>query len=178
MKFLRILFRVLAPLAILAAAVAAFLWMGSQPPPARKPADAPTALQVKTVEAASLEGGFEIEADGVVVPLREVTLAAEVGGRVRDGILLKVMGQVPWEMAKNDAFSGALVGVNLPNGLKPKRTWYEYMMVSFGYNPTKSEDRRKFKELGTKAATYTGGAIGVALVQGLASTIAAAIFKR
>jgi len=84
MKFLRILFRVLTPLAILAAAVAAFLWMGSQPPPARKPADAPTALQVKTVEAASLEGGFEIEADGVVVPLREVTLAAEVGGRVAE----------------------------------------------------------------------------------------------
>ena len=104
--------------------------------------------------------------------------AAEVGGRVRDGILLKVMGQVPAEMAKNDAFSAALAGVNLPNGLKPKRTWYEYMMVSFGYNPVKSEDRRKFKELGTKAATYTGGAIAAALVQGLASTIAATVFKR
>jgi hypothetical protein len=84
MKFFRAVFRVLGPLAILAASIAAFLWMGSQPPPSRKPAEAPTSLQVKTVEAVPLEGGFEIEADGVVVPLREVTLAAEVGGRVAE----------------------------------------------------------------------------------------------
>lgn len=82
MKYLRAVARFLAPLIVLAAAIAAFLWMGSQPPPARKPPEAPSALPVRTVEARALDGGFEIESDGVVVPLREVTLAAEVGGRV------------------------------------------------------------------------------------------------
>ncbi len=82
MKYLRAVGRLLAPLLVIAAAVAAFVWMGSQPPPERKVAEAPAALPVRTVEARALEGGFEIESDGVVVPLREVTLAAEVGGRV------------------------------------------------------------------------------------------------
>lgn len=82
MKYLVAFARFVAPLLILAAAIAAFLLMGSQPPPERKAAEAPTALPVRTVEARALEGGFEIESDGVVVPLREVTLAAEVGGRV------------------------------------------------------------------------------------------------
>ncbi len=82
MKYLRALLRLLAPLAVLAAALAAFFWMGSQPPPERKAPERPAALPVRTVEARALEGGFEIESDGVVVPLREVTLAAEVGGRV------------------------------------------------------------------------------------------------
>ena len=82
MKYLRALLRILAPLAVLAAALTAFFWMGSQPPPQRKESVAPAALPVRTVEARALEGGFEIESDGVVVPLREVTLAAEVGGRV------------------------------------------------------------------------------------------------
>lgn len=81
---LRNAFRVLGPIAILALAVLAFLWMGSQPPPERKVAEAPAALEVRTVEATAVDHGFEIEADGVVVPLREVTLAAEVGGRVAE----------------------------------------------------------------------------------------------
>ena len=77
-------FRLVAPLAILVAAMLAFFWMGSQPPPDRKAVEAPAALQVRTVAAAAVDHGFEIEADGVVVPLREVTLAAEVGGRVAE----------------------------------------------------------------------------------------------
>ena len=81
---LRNAFRIIAPLAILAAAVFAFLWMGSQPPPERKVVEAPAALEVRTVEATAVDHGFEIEADGVVVPLREVTLAAEVGGRIAE----------------------------------------------------------------------------------------------
>ena len=82
--FLRNGFRLIAPLAILAAAMLAFFWMGSQPPPDRKAVEAPAALQVRTVAATAVDHGFEIEADGVVVPLREVTLAAEVGGRVAE----------------------------------------------------------------------------------------------
>jgi len=82
MNLLRTLFRWIAPLVVLGGAVAIFMAMGSQPPPLRKTADGPIALSVKTVAARALAGGLDIEADGVVVPLREVTLAAEVGGRV------------------------------------------------------------------------------------------------
>lgn len=81
---LRNLVRIVGPLAILAAALLVFFWMGSQPPPERKPIEAPVALEVRTVAAKGVDDGFEIEADGVVVPLREVTLAAEVGGRVAE----------------------------------------------------------------------------------------------
>ena len=71
------------PLVILGAGIAVFLGMGTQPPPARKQAPAVTALPVRTVVAEPVTGGLTIGADGVVVPLREVTLAAEVAGRVR-----------------------------------------------------------------------------------------------
>jgi multidrug efflux pump subunit AcrA (membrane-fusion protein) len=71
------------PLLILAAGIAVFLSLGSQPPPQRKEAVAPAALPVSTVEVEPVREGLTIGADGVVVPLREVTLAAEVAGRVR-----------------------------------------------------------------------------------------------
>jgi multidrug efflux pump subunit AcrA (membrane-fusion protein) len=71
------------PLVILAVGIAVFLTMGSQPPPKRKEAPAVVALPVRTVAAEGVADGLVIEADGVVVPLREVTLAAEVAGRVR-----------------------------------------------------------------------------------------------
>jgi len=70
------------PILILAVGFAAFRFMGSQPPPERKQADKPAAAPVRTVEAVREPGGLSIDLDGVVVPLREVTLAAEVPGRV------------------------------------------------------------------------------------------------
>ena len=70
------------PLVILGAGIAAFMSMGSQPPPARKQADAAAATPVRTTDVRAETDGLTIEADGVVVPLREVTLAAEVGGRL------------------------------------------------------------------------------------------------
>lgn len=73
----------LTPLVILGAGIAAFTFMGRQPPPARKAAPAATAVSVTTAPVDPATDGLMIEADGVVVPLREVTLAAEVGGRVR-----------------------------------------------------------------------------------------------
>jgi multidrug efflux pump subunit AcrA (membrane-fusion protein) len=57
--------------------------MGSQPPPARKEAASAAAVSVRTAEVERVSRELAIEADGVVVPLREVTLAAEVAGRVR-----------------------------------------------------------------------------------------------
>ncbi len=72
----------LTPLGILGAGIAAFLLLGRQPPPARKVVAEQSALAVSTAPAEAVTEGLVIEADGVVVPLREVTLAAEVGGRV------------------------------------------------------------------------------------------------
>ncbi len=71
------------PLLILGAGVAVFLSMGSQPPPERKAAAVAAVLPVRTAAVETVTAGLTIEADGAVVPLREVTLAAEVGGRVK-----------------------------------------------------------------------------------------------
>jgi|688.fasta_scaffold12165_11 multidrug efflux pump subunit AcrA (membrane-fusion protein) len=71
------------PLVILGAGVGIFLALGRQPPPARKEMPAAAAVAVRTVVAQSVTDGLTVAADGVVVPLREITLAAEVAGRVR-----------------------------------------------------------------------------------------------
>jgi len=71
------------PLVIHGGGIALFLLMGSQPPPARKEAASAAAVSVRTAEVERVSRDLAIEADGVVVPLREVTLAAEVAGRVR-----------------------------------------------------------------------------------------------
>lgn len=71
------------PLVILGVGITVFLGLGKQPPPARKEMPAVAALPVRTVVAEPVAGGLTINADGAVVPLREVTLAAEVAGRVR-----------------------------------------------------------------------------------------------
>jgi multidrug efflux pump subunit AcrA (membrane-fusion protein) len=82
MNIVRAILGWIVPLVILGCGIAAFLMMGSQPPPARKTSDVAAATAVRTVEATPEIHGLTIEADGVVVPLREVTLAAEVAGRV------------------------------------------------------------------------------------------------
>ena len=82
MNVVRAIIGWLAPLAILAAGVAVFMILGRQPPPERKQAEKPAATPVQTVEAVPEAGGLSIALDGVVVPLREVTLAAEVPGRI------------------------------------------------------------------------------------------------
>jgi multidrug efflux pump subunit AcrA (membrane-fusion protein) len=82
MSIVRTILGWIVPLAILGAGVAVFLLMGSQPPPERKQAEAAAATPVQTTGVVAETDGLTIEADGVVVPLREVTLAAEVAGRV------------------------------------------------------------------------------------------------
>ena len=72
----------IVPPLILGAAITDFLAMGSQPPPVRRSAEPPAAVPVRTAEVRRETGGLDIKADGVVVPLREVTLAAEVPGRI------------------------------------------------------------------------------------------------
>ncbi len=73
----------IAPFAILAVAAAVFVVMGSQPPPTRSDGDSDVALPVRTAVVTESDGKLKLDLDGVVVPLKEVSLAAEVGGRVR-----------------------------------------------------------------------------------------------
>lgn len=82
MKIVRVILGWVVPLVVLGGGIAAFMFMGSQPPPQRKQAAAVVAMPVRTTDVRAETAGLTIEADGVVVPLREVTLAAEVGGRV------------------------------------------------------------------------------------------------
>ena len=82
MSVVRVIVGWLTPLAILGAGIAAFMFLGQQSPPDRKQVEGPAATPVRAVEAVRETGGLVIELDGVVVPLREVTLAAEVPGRV------------------------------------------------------------------------------------------------
>jgi multidrug efflux pump subunit AcrA (membrane-fusion protein) len=82
MKFFRSILGWLTPLAVLGAGIGIFLALGKQPPPERKPVDAQAAVPVRTAPVLVEEAGVDVETDGVVVPVREVTLAAEVGGRV------------------------------------------------------------------------------------------------
>lgn len=82
MTLLRSIIGWLTPLAILGIGVAIFLALGKQPPPTRRPADPQAAVAVQTAPVLVEEAGVDVETDGVVVPVREVTLAAEVGGRV------------------------------------------------------------------------------------------------
>jgi multidrug efflux pump subunit AcrA (membrane-fusion protein) len=82
MKLFRTILSWLMPLVILGLGVAAFVLLGSQPPPERRPAEPPRPAIVRTIEVAAEPSGLSIETDGVVVPLREVTVAAEVPGRV------------------------------------------------------------------------------------------------
>ncbi|RLS75945.1 MAG: biotin/lipoyl-binding protein [Planctomycetota bacterium] len=74
--------RWILPLLILGLGIGGFMALGGPKPPPRKVAEPPRAVPVRTVPVERESGRIEIEADGVVVPLREVTLAAEVSGRV------------------------------------------------------------------------------------------------
>ena len=82
MTMIRTILGWIAPLLILGCGVAAFMAMGSQPPPPRLAPESVAATAVETVMAVRERGVFQIDFDGVVVPLREVTLSAEVGGRI------------------------------------------------------------------------------------------------
>jgi len=82
MKVLKILLSWVLPLVILGAAITAFIVLGGPKSPPRKEKEPPKAVAVRTRPVEPQSTGIDLEVDGVVVPLREVTLAAEVPGRV------------------------------------------------------------------------------------------------
>ena len=72
----------IGPLLIIAAGVAAFVWLKSlRAPPETKPAVSKPP-PVRTLVLAAPRRQFNIRIDGQVVPRREVTLSAEIAGRV------------------------------------------------------------------------------------------------
>jgi len=82
MKVLKTLLSWLLPLVILGAAIGGFVVLGGPKAPPRKEKEAPKAVVVRTQQVEQQTTGIDLAVDGVVVPLREVTLAAEVAGRV------------------------------------------------------------------------------------------------
>lgn len=82
MNIFRTIFSWLMPLLILGGGVAAFMALGSQPPPPRREAEGNPAVMVESLPVVREPGQIAIDFDGVVVPLREVTLSAETGGRI------------------------------------------------------------------------------------------------
>ena len=82
MNILRTVFSWVMPLVILGGGVAAFMALGSQPPPPRREAEVDPSVMVQTLPVVREPGEIEIDFDGVVVPLREVNLSAEAGGRI------------------------------------------------------------------------------------------------
>ena len=76
--------RYIVPLVILAsgAAVLFAVIIHGRPDPAEHAAETPQAPAVETAAVESQTDGLDIDVDGLVVPYREITLAAEVAGRV------------------------------------------------------------------------------------------------
>lgn len=70
------------PLAVLILGIGGMLALASRKASHRREVAADQPPLVRTVEVVLAPGGLDLEADGVVVPFREVTVAAEISGRV------------------------------------------------------------------------------------------------
>lgn len=76
------LIRIILPLGILAVGVAVFLVFGRRPEVLARPDTGDRGEPVRVAEAEAYHEPLVIELDGVAVPHRQVTLAAEVAGRI------------------------------------------------------------------------------------------------
>lgn len=74
--------RISLPLAILAAGVVAFAAISSRREPPMQVAQTESLPVVETVPAEIYSDGLNFDVDGIVVPFREISLSAEVGGRI------------------------------------------------------------------------------------------------
>lgn len=81
MKNIDSLVRTSISLLLLSIGVGGYLWMGESQVETRPPAEQEAPL-VTTTRAVEHDGGIQFVADGVVVPFRQVEIAAEVSGRI------------------------------------------------------------------------------------------------
>lgn len=80
-SWLEVSLRSLISLVILGAAVATFFAVGKKTPPPRQPAEEAAPL-VRVDTIVQHVGGIDIQADGVVIPFREIEVPTEVEGRI------------------------------------------------------------------------------------------------
>ena len=78
----KIIRMILPPLLLLATGVGVMLALGGRKQSTRDGDDKVDAPAVQTVQVEPYEGGLDIEVDGIVSPFKEISVAAEVGGRV------------------------------------------------------------------------------------------------
>lgn len=76
------LVRILVSVGLIAAGVAGMFALGSGKPPAKAEKKEDKGAAVDTVKVVPHEGKLDIRVDGVVVPFREIQIAAEVAGRI------------------------------------------------------------------------------------------------
>ena len=81
MKTLGLVTRTVLSLLIVVGAALAVYWMGKSEVPTRPPIRG-GAPMVRTAVAANHDQGIRFEVDGVVVPFRQIEIAAQVGGRI------------------------------------------------------------------------------------------------
>ncbi len=74
--------RTIVSLAILLIGVAAFAAISQKEPPVSRPETAPAPLLVQTAPVGTSTSTLDLQADGIVVPYREIRVASEVSGRV------------------------------------------------------------------------------------------------
>ncbi|MCA9101895.1 MAG: HlyD family efflux transporter periplasmic adaptor subunit [Planctomycetales bacterium] len=74
--------RVIAPLAVIAVSVGIYAALGPAKPVPKASGKRDMTALVETVRVGDAVAGFDVDVDGVVVPYREVTVSAEVAGRV------------------------------------------------------------------------------------------------
>lgn len=77
-----IAFRVMLPIMIIGGALGAYAALGRPKPVPKETGNRNMASLVETITIGDAASGFDIEVDGVVVPYREVTISAEVAGRI------------------------------------------------------------------------------------------------
>lgn len=82
MKFLMNSLRIVVSIAIIGAGVAGFYFFGQKSEVAAKPDSEQNAFKVNVMEVTLQEEPFIIEVDGGTTPFREITYAAEIGGRI------------------------------------------------------------------------------------------------
>lgn len=78
---MNVFLRTLLSLAIVGGGIGGFFWMGTNQVPPQVPADVEPELVTTAVAIEHLDG-IQFEVDGVVVPFRQLQIAAQVGGRV------------------------------------------------------------------------------------------------